>query len=130
MSPRLVHVLAQVLPVERVQSEFLDRGLLGVTVVALAAVLVYLWRDLREREAAWRLREKVWQDAVAQLQAQRVADFQSFASQQLAVNRETVAALTNGATGMETVRDSLGEVKVSLERLGDRIERLERPPRR
>jgi hypothetical protein len=145
---RLVFV-AQARPVEDATGEYLTHGLLGATCVILAVVVVFLFRDAkaertaaqtRERDLARQLtdREAAWQSAwqtrerevttrLESVQAQRVADAQTYAAQGVKASEICTAGLTRAASAMEAMADVTAQFKTSHERLADRIDRLGAP---
>ena len=102
---RLLVILAQ--QVETPGNAFLKAGLLGAAIVALAGVVVYLWRDMKV--------ERDKRDTLIQsLQNQRVLDAQAVTAQLMKNTEECVTALNAGANAANAQVAAMGQVTQAL----------------
>ncbi len=62
-------------------------------------------------------------DATERLQSQRVADVQTNAAQTLQAVRESVVALTSAESALDRNTDTVHELKVSIDRVADVVQR-------
>lgn len=146
-------LLAQIVPVDRASSEYLDRGVLGLTAFVSLIGLIYLFLDgkkdrrectTRERDLlkqlqtqqeaaqaretqwqlAWQAREKECATRVENVQAQRVDDAQKGMAKLVQVSDACTVALTKSAAAEEATADALDQNRTVQERLSDKMDRL------
>lgn len=135
-------------PVADAGAEYVKAGLLGAAVVVLAVVVYILYRantKLHEDKVvlvgekvamantfrdAFVAQAQQYQAAIAAVQAQRVADWQAAAAQQLKTSGECVAALTSMTTVTEAQTEAMGELKTAFRDLSEEVRLvLRQPPR-
>jgi len=104
----LLHLIAQA-TIETPTTAFLKAGLLGAAIVALAAVVLYLYLDLK----------KTREDFVSKLeviQAARVADAQRGTA-------DMVQALTNATNSVDAQTQANNELRAALRELEKEVGR-------
>ena len=107
----MLHLIAQATTIETPTTAFMKAGLLGAAIVTLAAVVLYLYLDLKKT------REEFVSKLEA-IQATRVADAQRGTA-------DMVQALTNATNAVEAqtqankeLRDALRELEKEVGRCG------------
>jgi hypothetical protein len=107
--------------------EYLKSGVMGAAVVALASVIVVLWRDKKKEDKAHTdAIEKLHKDhleAIEKIQSARVLDAQAVTAQMLKLSDTCTAALTNVTGSLNAQREMNSDVKDAL---GDLIDEMRR----
>ena len=96
------------------QAELLKGGILGVAVLALAAVIVALWRDLRAAQ-------RMFLEELQKLQAQRVDDAKGARDAYVVVVKECTSALNNNAQAVREMAESSEGLRESFKELAEEI---------